>query len=494
MAKLIVSGNFTKITEESDIQFLLELDKHLSFFVQGAEHMPAYKGYFNHNGDWVKWDGQRKLLTAALNFATGLLNRVKEFYKLHGKDVEIIDKRPPKSIAPEINIIDNLKKINIIPYQYQLDVLSVIEKEDRGIIKSATGSGKSAIAALITAKLGKKTIIYVIGKDLLYQFHKFFEKAFDTKIGIVGDGHCDIQNINIVSIWTAGQAIGLDKKDILLEDDGDEEKLEKNKYVQIAKLLKETKVHIIDECHQAAAETFQQLYKNITPEYIYGLSGSPWRDDNADLLIESILGNYIVNISASQLIKEGYLAQPIIRFRAVPKYPEKLKFQYNHVYKNYIIENEIRNNLILESAKSMLAKGYQTLVLFSSIKHGKILYKLFSKEIDCVILDGSADNETRNKVKEDVLSGKVQCVLASRIFDIGVDLPSLSGLVIGSAGKSTVKALQRVGRVIRRYKNKKFAAVIDFYDQAPFLTQHSEIRYKIYKSEDGFDVKWPLDK
>jgi len=86
---------------------------------------------------------------------------------------------------------------------------------------------------------------------------------------------------------------------------------------------------------------------------------------------------------------------------------------------------------------------------------------------------------------------KIDCVLASKIFDIGVDIPSLSGLVIACGGKSTVKALQRVGRVIRKYPGKKFSVIIDFVDQAHFLQEHSKIRYKIYSSEDGFDVQLP---
>jgi len=66
-------------------------------------------------------------------------------------------------------------------------------------------------------------------------------------------------------------------------------------------------------------------------------------------------------------------------------------------------------------------------------------------------------------------------------------------LVIACGGKSTVKALQRVGRVIRKYPGKKFAVVIDFADQAPFLDNHSRTRYRIYTSEDGFDVSWPTE-
>jgi superfamily II DNA or RNA helicase len=147
----------------------------------------------------------------------------------------------------------------------------------------------------------------------------------------------------------------------------------------------------------------------------------------------------------------------------------------------------------LDAAKALVDKGYQTLVLFSSIKHGKILYELFKQHMKCAILDGSNDKDEREKVKKDLMEHNIDCVLASRIFDIGVDIPSLSGLVIACGGKSTVKALQRVGRVIRKYPGKKFAVVIDFADQAPFLDNHARTRYRIYTSEEGFDVSWPKE-
>lgn len=494
MTKILIKGNTSQITEESDVEHILALDKHLSFYVQGAEHTAAFRGFFNRDGDFVKWDGFKKLLTPTLQFPTGLLDRVKDFYQASNKEFDLVDKRPAKSVAKSKNILDNLKKLGKEPYPYQLEILDVIDKNDRGIIKVATGGGKSLIAALIAAKLGKKAIIYVIGKDLLYQFHDFFKSIFDEPIGIVGDGKCEIHDINIVSIWTVGQAIGLKKKDILLEGDDDEELVSKSKYADIIKMMKEAKLVIIDECHMSACETIQQVFKHSAPEHLYGLSGSPWRDDGADLLIESVLGKYIVNIPASALIKEGYLAQPLIRFRVVPSYHCELERVYPSVYKKYVVENDVRNGLVLEAAKSMVSKGYQTLVLFNSLKHGKILHEIFERHMKCAILDGSNTKEEREQVKKDLLDHKIDCILASRIFDIGVDIPSLSGLVIACGGKSTVKALQRVGRVIRKYPGKKFAAIIDFADQAPFLDNHSKARHKIYKSEEGFDVTWPIEK
>ena len=495
MSKILVKGNTSQIIEESDANHILALDKHLSFYVQGAEHTAAFRGFFNKNGDFVKWDGFKKLLTPTLQFPTGLLERVKDFYRNAGKQIEVVDKRPAKTVGQERNIIDNLNKIGKPPYPYQLEILDVIDKNDRGIIKVATGGGKSLIAALIAAKLGKKTIIYVIGKDLLYQFHNFFSEVFDEKIGIIGDGKCEIHDINIASIWTIGQAIGMDKKTILLDSEDEEEGIGTNKYADIVKMMKETRVHIIDECHMSACETIQQIFKQAkAAEHIYGLSGSPWRDDGADLLIESVLGKYIVNISASYLIERDFLAKALIRFRVVPPPAFPLDRAYPSVYKRYVVENDVRNGLVLEAAKTTVGKGYQTLVLFSSLKHGKILYELFNQHMKCAILDGSNSKEEREQVKKDLLAHKIDCVLASKIFDIGVDIPSLSGLVIACGGKSSVKALQRVGRVIRKYPGKKFAVVIDFIDQAPFLFNHSKTRYKIYKSEEGFDVSWPAVK
>lgn len=494
MTKITIRNNNCQITDESDLDHILALDKHLSFKVQGAEHTAAYRGFINRDGDFVKWDGMKKMLTPTLQFATGLLDRVQEFYKDAGKEFEVIDKRTPKSVGIPKDILPKSAQLNKNPYPYQLETLEAGDKNDRGIIKVATGGGKSLIAALISAKVGKKTIIYVIGKDLLYQFHSFFSEIFDEPIGIIGDGKCKIHNINIASIWTVGQAIGMNKKEILLDGEDDEEELSKNKYTDINKMMKEAKVHIIDECHMSACETIQQIFKHTSAEHLYGLSGSPWRDDGADLMIEAILGKYIINISASRLIEGGFLAQPLIRFRVTPQYPYELEKQYQSVYKKYITENDVRNGLILDATKVMVDKGYQTLVLFNSLKHGKILYELFKQHMDCAILDGKNDQEERDKVKKDLLDHKISCVLASRIFDIGVDIPSLSGLVIACGGKSTVKALQRVGRVIRKYPGKKYAAIVDFVDQAPFLLEHSKARYKIYKSEKGFDVSWPGKK
>ncbi|MAE87244.1 MAG: hypothetical protein CMB80_31210 [Flammeovirgaceae bacterium] len=483
MTKIIAGRTQCKIIEEDDVSFIQALDRELSFKVPGAEHTWAFKQ--------GQWNGVKHVLTPALSFPYGLLKRVKGFYSDREKEFEIVSKRPGKTQIFPIDVESNLASIDRIPYQYQLDTLEAVKKNDCGIIRIATGGGKSLCAAMMTAHFGKRAIVYVIGKDLLYQIHEFFSRIFDQEIGIVGDGKCEIHDINVVSVWTVGQALGLESKKILLDTTDKEKSIDKGKYKDILDLMRTAKLHIFDECHLASCDTIQLIASKINPEYVYGMSASPWRDDGLDLLIEGVFGSTIIDISASQLIRGGYLARPIIKFVKVPKQTFAKKDTYPTVYKQYITENEARNRLVVMGANKLVEQGYRPLVLFSKLKHGKLLYDEIRKTIPCMALSGKDSAKTRQEAKDKLENGDIKCIVASTIFDIGVDLPALSGLVIAGGGKSSVRACQRIGRVIRKYPGKKHAGIIDFLDQAKFLKRHSAIRYKIYATEEEFDLHWP---
>jgi superfamily II DNA or RNA helicase len=185
------------------------------------------------------------------------------------------------------------------------------------------------------------------------------------------------------------------------------------------------------------------------------------------------------------------LVKPIIKFTKVPKLDEDLPKSYPTVYKKYIIENPIRNNYIINGAQKLVEQGYQTLVLYSRISHGKFLHSEIQKHLPCMLLSGKDSTKKREEVKKKLENRDINCIVASTIFDIGVDLPSLSGLIIAGGGKSSVRALQRIGRVIRKHPGKQHAAIMDFLDQARFLKSHSVARHRVYASERGFDVIWP---
>jgi superfamily II DNA or RNA helicase len=486
VSKIIILGNNAKLVGETDPQFLSQLNKHMSFKYVGAEYTPAFK--YHH------WDGKEYLLSKKLEFYSGLVNYVKNFYIENNKDIEIIDERGIPTKSQSIDITSNLTKLNLIPYDYQIDATKYALEYDRVIFKHATGSGKSLTAALITAQFGKPTIIYVISKELLHQFHEFFSSLFNQKIGIIGDGICEVENITIASIWTIGRALGMKPKDIFLDDDSSDEEFDENNEANIVDCIKRAKIHQFDECHVSAAKTIRNIYKEINPEKIFGYSGTPFRDDGADLLLTGILGDKIHEVSASELIKRNILAKPYIKFISI-KGQSNFRDTYPQVYSDHVVNNNYRNNIIVSEAKLLLEKGYSVLILFKTIKHGKILSDLFDdNNIDFDFLSGKDTAKKRKSVKDVLLSGESRCIIASMIYDLGIDIPQLNALILTGSGKSSVKTLQRIGRVIRNGKEKPFAAVVDFYDQVKYLKKHSLIRKSIYETEPEFDILFPQVK
>jgi superfamily II DNA or RNA helicase len=480
LPKLIILSNKKCQAVLNNEELFKKLHRFLSFKAIGVEYTAAFQS---------GWSGFTYLLSKAGKFDLGLLEKVKAFLDKNNVVYEIEDKRPSKILSKSLDLDLKLKEHNLIPREHQERVVKLIDKHEKGIVRAATGSGKTLITALVTAKLNKPTIIYVIGLDLLDQFHKLFSKLFEEEIGYIGNGVCNPKRITIASIWTIGKALSIEK--VLVSDDEldlSEKDLEPSNHEKIRNLLKEVKVHILDESHVVTTSTINEIYKNIDPEYIYGFSGTPFRDDGSDLQINGILGEQIINVSASELIKKELLAQPIIKFITVPKM-KNLGAQYLSVYKDYIVENEVRNNLIVKSVQELLDKKYTPLVLFKQIKHGEILLKkLQDAGIRCLMLDGSDSLNKRNEIKDMLINKEIDVVLASTIFDIGLDLPILSGLVLCGGGKSSIRALQRIGRVLRLVPGKKTAAIVDFFDQAKFLKKHSQIRCQVYSSEDGFKI------
>jgi superfamily II DNA or RNA helicase len=491
MVSIIRFDNSCKIVDEDDLELYKALDDELSFQIKGAEFSAAYQGYINESGEFVTWDGKRHLLNSSGRFPVGLLPRVQEFFSRRGIYAPIIDQRTPIISSPEIDISGNLQSLKKFPRPYQVMAAEKAVETDRGVIRIATGGGKTMVAALIAAKLGKPTIVYVIGKDLLYQLQKFFTQVFGFEIGIIGDGKCEIRDINVATVWSVGQALGI-KSNASLDDSSDQEKsMDSSKFKNIKQMLLDARVHIMDECHLAACDTVQAISRHIKGEYVYGMSASPWRDDGGDMLIEAFLGRKIVDIGARNLIDQGYLVEPNIRFLA-PK-PYKFKTgKYQSIYSKYVVENEQRNGMVIKGAQKLVEQGFVPLVLFHTIKHGDILFKELKKNVPTALLSGKDNSNIREKIKAELEDGKLKCLVASKIFDIGVDLPILSGLVIAGGGKSSVRALQRIGRVIRPYPGKKVSAVLDFADQAPYLADHADIRRQIYESE--FKVQWPQER
>lgn len=481
-----INNVFCQISYLTDIRVIDKLDRELSYYVEGYQYMPSYKAR--------KWDGRTRLLTNQLKFQTGLLPYVEDILRRCNVQYQLNDTREDVILGEEIAINKNY----YIPRDYQIQTVDECLKHKCGLVKIATGGGKSFVISMLIAKTNIKTVVYVISLDLLYQTKKAIEDALGITCGIVGGGECVIRQITVATPYTISNAY--DKVYDPFDDEesrAQKESLGKVSKIKIQKMVEDAQMFVFDEVQFLAASSFQWIAKNSKhARYRLGFSATPWRNDNADLALTAVTGKQLIDIDATTLINKHVLVPPKIYFFDVPeldgyKINNHGKKSYASIYDAYIVENKNRNEMIIEAAIKLREKNKKILILVKRKKHGLKLLESMPKNIATYFINGDAPIEERQAVKTLFNINKIDIIIASSIFDTGVDLPILDALILAGSGKSSIRALQRIGRIIRSAPNKTHAIVVDFIDNAPFLIKHSKERCIIYKCEKAFDVKLP---
>lgn len=453
-----------------------ELEEKLAIAHENYWFSPQYKA--GH------WDGKTHFLKVpSLKIPTGLLFIVEEYFKEKNMPYEIIDLRQEEKKERKVRALwvanNMLKGITLKDYQFQA-INTGIHKE-RGIFEIATGLGKTEIAIGITKALGLKTLFMVHTQDLLHQTHKRFEERLDRKrkIGIVGDSRFEIDSdIVVATIQSLDRRlfeINKQGKSVINKKTGEETK----------KFLNTFNVMFQDETHHSSATTWYRMGMFMhNAHYRFGLSGTPLkRDKLSNMKVMAITGNVIYSKPAEEGIKEGHLSNIKMEIIDCPTvYTGK---NWQEIYDNGIVHSFERNSSICETAIKHFKQGKKVMILVRRIKHGQILEAMcVAAFVPAIFLKGSDSADHRIAVKE-LFSEKNDFILvASTIFDEGVDIPEVNVLIIGSGGKSEVKTIQRVGRGLRK---KKVGGVLvyDFNDASKFLDKHSIDRIKVYQKE-GF--------
>lgn len=459
-----------------------EISHICSYWVQNAEKSDLYKKR--------RWDGYKKLYNRQKKtFPMGLLEYIIETLEKHNIKYKIEDNRS-QSIAGGLDI--HLKE-DVKIRDYQIDAIETGIMKGRCVLQIATGGGKTVIASGIIDRLKSNTLFIVHTKDLMYQtidsFNDFLDH--DDLVGQLGDGVIDVKPITVCTVQTLSKVLGL-KFEKMVNDDSNfkEKKISDIKEARAA--VSKMEVVIWDEVHRVACDMAYNVSEKLTNPLIrIGLSASAWRDDGADIMIEAALGRKAYYLSASDLIERGFLTQPIIKMQYMKpqgynSYGDDRK--YDTIYKEEITDNQKRNELIADTFVDLVGMGIPTMILVQHIKHGRELKRLIEDRWDKItFLSGSDLSEVRNSTISQMKEGMMG-LIATTIADEGLDIKRLGGLILAGGGKSSTRALQRVGRVLRPYEGKDNAIVIDFFDDIKYLNNHANKRMEIYKSEKNFIV------
>jgi len=413
----------------------------------GYKFMPKYRS--GH------WDGYISLMLSFSMFPTGLLSIVVSALESRGYHVNV-DRAP----LCEHSIVVPEFLNDIVLRDYQIDAANKLLDAGRGIARMATNSGKTEVMAAIIKALNQKSLIVLHRKELMYQTADRLSKRLGTEIGMIGDGIWEYKFITVAMIQTLSNA-----KDLSMFHD--------------------TSVVIIDECHHTGSDQMMNVLGKIPGRYRFGFSGTPLKGDVlADMKLISATGDVVCDVTNMELIEGGYSAKPVIKMCIIERDgDDDWELIYRKAYTSLIVENEDRNNKIVEFAKESTGT---VLILVSRLDHGRKLRDMIPGS---VFIHGSDSSEYRMEMLLHMRDHS-GVFIASPIFDEGIDVPRVDTVILACGGKSYVKLLQRIGRGMRKKDDgKNELIIIDFIDDTnKYLLKHSDRRIKTYVSE-GFDAK-----
>ncbi len=455
-------------------------------------HLDEFLSYEIHNSFFIKamsnkayirdvWDGRDHLFnTKTGSFLTGLLPYVQEAITQFNIPCEVVDHRPNYVQSnPSISLSDSL-----IVRDYQNDaVLSCIEKK-RGVIWARPRSGKTIMEIDAVSRLNIYPVLSIcqsidVAKQTLEKFQMFLP---DVKVGLIGDGECDIQDVTICTIQSLSAAYDVREK---IPKKEVERTPSQAKKVAIQQLVESSKFVWVDECHHATSNTHKFILRNkiYSAEYVLGCSGTPFREDNTNMLLEGLLGPIIYEIDYSKLIEGGYLVRPTIHLIHLAKNVDvDSSAPYPTIYKQAVSDNAYRNGIIAKIARSLAQRDKTCMILVNKISHGKALAKLIPSA------EFSYSKSTNRSILWKRLQMRVLSCLITTLGDEGVDIPTLDATIIAAGGSSAIKVFQRL-RCLTPSEGKTHAIVVDFIDPYKHLLSHSQKRERLYKSEPSFVIK-----
>lgn len=476
---LLVGRTRTTITINIKHFPLEELQDELSFEVVNYEFSQKYQD--------DEWNGKKCLLTVLnekeLTFRTGLLNRVTLFLSLH--DITYDLKFSRRWAKRNVFIYEN--NVPYDRYPHQKKTLEAMIDAVSGIIEVAMGGGKTVIMADIIDHLKLPANVYI---DVIEVWQQLYDDLGEylgrENVGRIGEGIADIkQGVNIILLPTAYLAI----KKYKTERNNVDEKTKK-----IYDAITRANISIYDEGHSLGAPTFYYVSEHVMSKYNFLFSATPYRMDNADLMLEAGCGEKIVQYGTRQLLDENVLMRAEVEMYKLPSVYVKPSMKFHQIYPIAITKNELRNKLIVLKALEYVSERRPTVILVEHKSHGSKLDSMLQKlGVSSIFLYHKATSHERKDVIEKFKKGEIQ-VIVTTLFRKGVNIPEMEGLIRAKGlgknhGNLSIDVVQTSGRVIRKNEGKRTPKITDFYDNTIKVVEHSRHRMQTYDAL-GFTVKF----
>ena len=225
---------------------------------------------------------------------------------------------------------------------------------------------------------------------------------------------------------------------------------------------------IVDEFHHSMSDSYLKTLSYFNPKFLLGLTATPKRMDGKDILS---LCDY--NVVDEIGIKEALEEDLIVPFHYFGINDYTINYD-NIPYKNGKYNEKILlENLLLNTRTDYIVKkinkfGFDgdelsAVAFCQNIEHAFFMKEEFSKKgyKSAVITANTSSNE-RSEILEKFKNKKIEILCVVDILNEGIDIPTINLLLFLRPTMSSTIFIQQIGRGLRKAKNKDFVTIIDF--------------------------------
>lgn len=379
----------------------------------------------------------------------------KERYKIIKRQREIARREEIPSIekyrlqpnAMQVGFITNLRKI-------------LAAGEERALLISATGTGKTFASAFAMRELGFRRVLFLVHRgQLARQTKKSYERVFDKAIsmGLVGAGYHEYDKDYVFATVQT-----LNREEHLL------------KYKP-----EEFDCIILDEAHHSSADTYQKIMKYFKPKLWLGMTATPDKRD------DEIAGRNIYEIFNYQIAYEIRLQQAMEENMLCPFHyfgisdismvdDKQIKSQNLSERDFRQLTGDERVKHIIEQTKYYGYSGERVkgLIFCSRIDESKELSAKFNAAgYRTIALNGDASEDERARAFERLAMDEADAteeaqpldyIFSVEILNEGVDIVEVNQVIMLRPTESPIVFIQQLGRGLRKAEGKEYVVILDF--------------------------------
>lgn len=387
-----------------------------------------------------------------------------EFYENYSERYKIIKHQREVAKQEEITSIEKYK---LQPNSMQVGFITNLKKildagEDRALLISATGTGKTYASAFAMRELGFKRVLFLVHRgQLARQTKKSYGKVFakSVSMGLVGAGY---HEYDADYVFATVQTLNRDEHLLQYEKDAFD-------------------CIILDEAHHVPADTYQKVMKHFTPKLWLGMTATPdKRDDNVEGRNVYELFNYQIayEIRLQQAMEENLLC-PFHYFGITDLAIIGDNEETSRDFSTLTSDERVKHIIHQADYYGYSGDKVKGLIFCSSIKETEELSAKFNQMMNpstgqkfrTIALNGSASEQERQNAFERLAMNEEEAtednqpldyIFSVEILNEGVDIVEVNQVIMLRPTQSPIVFIQQLGRGLRKANGKEYVVILDF--------------------------------